>query len=295
MTARVLVTGAAGLLGRHVVRMLADAGCDVRALIGERGDRTPIERYVSRVVVGNAADPVLAREAARDIDAVVHLAAIPAPGLAAADIVFGRNTLATFCVLDAAIAGGASCAVVASSFAATGLPFSPHGPQPPYVPMDEDAPTQAADPYALSKMTDELTAAMLSRRSGITVTSLRMPYLGTPDDRLPDRAAKLLDDPALGTAELWSYLDTRDAARAIVMALARKGGDAVVVGVAAPDTLLPYPTEQLLDAYLPGVPRRRPLSGREVPYDITRSAAILGFSAEYLWPQESRDLPGSSQ
>jgi hypothetical protein len=32
-----------------------------------------------------------------------------------------------------------------------------------------------------------------------------------------------------------------------------------------------------------------------VPYDITRSAAILGFSAEYLWPQESRDLPGSSQ
>src|SRR5947209_2806396 len=85
--------------------------------------------------------------------------------------VSGRNTLATYCVLDAACEVGVHSAVIASSIAATGLSFSPHHAHPAWLPIDVDLPTQAADPYGLSKVTDEQTAAMMSRRSGLTVSA----------------------------------------------------------------------------------------------------------------------------
>jgi nucleoside-diphosphate-sugar epimerase len=293
---RVLVTGAAGRLGQHVVPQLAAAGWSVTVLVAvPRADAdsglATIERYADRLITGNAADASVARRAVADVDAVVHLAAIPAPTLAPPEIVFGQNTLATFCILDAATVAGASRAVLASSISALGLSFSPHGAQPSYVPIDEEAPTQAADPYALSKTTDEATAAMMTRRDGITTTSLRLPFLGTPNDRLSEQAKALTDRPETGAAELWSYLDTRDAARAITLSLERGGGDSVVLNVAAPETLVPFPTHQLLTTYLPDVPCRRALPGRSVPIDLTRSQQLLGFTAEYLWPLEARDLP----
>jgi nucleoside-diphosphate-sugar epimerase len=284
----VLVTGATGLLGRYLVRHLAAEGWSVAGLVMAAGDGVD---GLDRVVEGNAADPKVARAAVAGMDAVVHLAAIPAPGLAPDEVVFGQNTQATFCILDAATEAGVSRAVLASSLAATGLSFSPHHARPAYVPIDEDLPTQAADPYALSKLTDELTAAMMTRRSGMTTTALRMPFLGTPADRLGEHAALLAGDPRIGRADLWCYLDSRDAARAIALSLERDAGDSLVVGVAAPDNLTPYPTEQLLDAFLPGVPRRAPLPGRASAMDLARAQAVLGFHAEYLWPVRPADLP----
>ncbi len=79
-------------------------------------------------------------------------------------------------------------------------------------------------------MTDEATAAMMSRRSGLTVTALRFPFLAMPDDRLPEHADELAAHPENGIGDLWSYLDTRDAARAVLLALRRTGGDSLVVG-----------------------------------------------------------------
>ena len=290
MSTRVLVTGAGGRLGQQVVRELAAGGWAVTALITADEDRSTIASYVDRVLLGRADDASTAKQAVTQADAVVHLAAIPAPTLAAPEVVFGRNTLATFCVLDAAGAAGVPVGIIASSFSATGLPFSPHGTTPQYVPLDEEAPSQAADAYALGKITDEATAAMISRRDGMTTTALRFPYLGTPDDRLGDRFEQLRRRPARGAAELWSYLDTRDAARAITATLARTGGDSAVITVAAPQTLSPYPTSQLLDRYLPDVPRRRSIEGHDVPIDLTRATLLLGFQALHLWPQETADL-----
>jgi nucleoside-diphosphate-sugar epimerase len=284
---RVLVTGAAGLLGRHVVRHLAAEGWSVVGLLMSAGE-TP--EGLDAVVEGNAADPVVARRAVAGVDAIVHLAAIPAPTLGPSEVVFGQNTLATFCILDAGADAGVSRAVLASSIAAAGLSFSPHQAQPPYVPVDEEVATQAADPYALSKLTDEQTAAMTSRRSGMTTTSLRMPFLGTPYDRLGEHAALIAAKPEIGRQDLWCYLDSRDAATAIGLSLRRTGGDSLVIGVAAPENLSPYPTEALLDAYLPEVPRRRPMPGRTTAMDLTRAEAVLGFRAEHLWPVQPRDL-----
>jgi nucleoside-diphosphate-sugar epimerase len=204
--------------------------------------------------------------------------------------VFGQNTLATYCVLDAACEAGVTRAVIASSIAATGLSFSPHHAHPAWLPIDVDLPTQAADPYGLGKVTDEATAAMMSRRSGLTVTALRFPFLATPDDRLAERADELAAQPEQGVSDLWSYLDTRDAARAALLALERTGGDSLVIGLAAPETLVPYPTEQLLDRFMPEVPRRKAFPGRECAIDLRRAEEVLGFRAEHLWAIEPRDL-----
>lgn len=290
---RVLVTGAAGRLGRQTVRLLAAEGWSVVGLVLPTEAAEPPDGLVS-LVQGNAADPAVARRAAAGVDAVVHLAAIPSPLLDTNAAVFGQNTLATFCILDAATDAGVAFAVIASSIAAAGLSFSPYDAQPPYLPLDEQVATQAADAYALAKVTDEQTAAMMSRRSGMTTTALRLPFLGSPADRLGERAGLLAARPENGRQDLWCYLDTRDAARAISLSLGRSAGDSLVIGVAAPENLTPYPTEALLDAYLPDVPRRRPIPGRSTAMDLTRAEAVLGFHAEHLWPVQPRDLPRRS-
>ena len=71
---------------------------------------------------------------------------------------FGNNTLATFAALQAAGAVGITRVVIASSVSAYGTAWSPRPTRARYVPVDEDHPMRAADPYGLSKEVDERTA-----------------------------------------------------------------------------------------------------------------------------------------
>jgi nucleoside-diphosphate-sugar epimerase len=172
----------------------------------------------------------------------------------------------------------------------TGLPFAPARLEPAYVPFDERIPLQIADPYALSKRVDEATAEMMWRRHGLSVVALRLPYLGDPATDLPGRVAELTDDPAAGVRDMWSYLDYRDAARVCVDAVTVDHTGFTVVGLAAPETLCPYPTEALLDRFLPHVPRTATFEGRAVPIDVTRARQVLGFSPIHPFPVQVMDL-----
>jgi nucleoside-diphosphate-sugar epimerase len=284
----VLVTGAAGRLGHGVLAAFADAGIATRAFVLERD--LAGELPTDQVVIGDARDTVAVSEAVAGATAVVHLAAIPSPAGGTAEEVFCGNTTATFNVLEAAVRVGVQHAVIASSHAATGLPFAASARTPAYLPLDEDIPLHVEDPYGLSKQVDELTAAMMWWRHGLSVVALRFPFLGDPDDRLPRRAAQLAADPAKGAAELWGYLDYRDAADCCVAALAHRRPGCHVVTVAAPTTLAPYPTEQLLDAFLPLVPRRTLFPGRTAPFDVTRARELFDFSPRFEWAVDERDL-----
>jgi hypothetical protein len=55
-----------------------------------------------------------------------------------------------------------------------------------------------------------------------------------------------------------------------------------VVYVAAPETLAPYPTEELLDRFHQGVPRPA-FEGRTVPIDLNPARDLLGFAARHPW------------
>lgn len=284
----VLVTGAAGRLGRNVLTACADAGIATRALILARDEAAGLA--TDHVVIGDARDRVIVERALADVDAVVHLAAIPSPNGGTAEEVFCGNTSATFTVLESAARAGVRHAVIASSHAATGLPFAASVRRPAYLPIDEEIPLQVEDPYALSKQVDELTASMMWWRHGLSVIALRFPFLGDPDDRLPRRATELAAYPARGATELWGYLDYRDAAQSCVAALTRRRPGCHVVTLAAPTTLAPYPTEQLLDAFLPHVARRTRFPGRTAPFDLTRARDLLGFAPQYGWHIDERDL-----
>lgn len=275
---RVLVTGAAGRIGRAVVAALTDQGMAVHGLDPDSSVAA------DEVFVGSAADPALVRQALHGVDGVVHLAALPAPHRGTPLEVFGGNVSATFTVLDEAGRAGIRHAVIASSYAATGLPFARELQHPAYVPIDVDLPAQVEDPYALSKQADELTAAMMGRRYAMSVVALRYPFVGGITERLPDHAAAIAADPAAGARDLWAYLDLRDAADAAVLALGVGEPGAHVVYVAAPQTLSPLPTQTLLDRYHPGVPRRAPLPGRTVPIDLVPAARLLGFHARHEYP-----------
>jgi nucleoside-diphosphate-sugar epimerase len=271
----VLVTGAAGLIGRAVLDALRTEGIRATALVlADPGDLA-----ADRVVVGSAADPDTVRAAVAGCDAVIHLAAIAVPVGYPPLEVFGGNVSATFAVLDEAGRAGVRHAVIASSYSATGLPFASRLRHPAYVPIDVDLPAQVEDPYALSKQVDELTAQMAYRRHGINVVALRYPFVGGFGDRLPPRAAAVIADPALGARDMWAYLETRDAARAALLGLGLDGTP--VFYVAAPRTLVPYATEELLDRYHPGVPRRAALPGRAVPLDLEPARSRLGFTAQF--------------
>jgi len=275
---RVLVTGAAGLIGRAVVAQLLASGVPVTALILES---EPLGG--ARVIAGDARDPDVVAGALDDVDAVIHLAAIPSPLADPAERVFAVNTQATFTVLDQAGRAGVRRVALASSYAIGGLPFAPRRLPMPYLPIDTALPLQIHDAYALSKRVDEETAAMMHRRYDMTVVALRLPFVGSADDRLAATAARFVSTPADGANDVWSYLDTRDAARALVSALEPARPGCHVLYVAAPETLAPYPTDDLLARFHPSTPRPS-FPGRAVPIDLEPARELIGFTAEHPFP-----------
>jgi len=281
---RVLVTGAAGMIGRATLDLLAAESIPTTALVLEE----PAEPLpATEVVVGDAREVEAVARALRDCDAVIHLAAIPTPLVDPPEDVFGVNTLATFTVLDQAGQAGITRAAIASSYAICGLPFAPRQLTIPYLPMDTGLPLQIMDPYALSKRVDELTAEMITARYGMDVVALRLPFVGTIDGRLPARAAEFVEHPERGTNDLWCYLDARDAARAMLASLSPADPGAHVLYVAAEETLAPYPTEWLLRRFHPGVPRPE-FPGRAAPIDLAPARELIGFTAAYPLAIEER-------
>ncbi|WP_239162389.1 NAD-dependent epimerase/dehydratase family protein [Paractinoplanes rishiriensis] len=275
---RVLVTGAAGVIGTAVLDRLAADGVPATALVLD--EPPPIR--ADRVVVGDAGDPDVVADALGGVTAVIHLAAIANPLNDPDHVVFGRNTRATFAVLDGAGRAGVRRAAIASSYSVCGLPFARVPTRMPYLPVDVRMPLQITDPYALSKQVDEATAAMVHRRYGIEVVALRLPFVGSAE-KLAGLAGWYATEPGQGASDVWSYLDVRDAARALVAALRPAGPGNHVLYLAAPETLSARPTEWLLDRFHPDVPRPS-FPGRAVPIDLSPARDLLGFEAVFPFP-----------
>ena len=142
MTRRICVTGANGLAGRAVVRDLLEHGYDVAAtdIVARFGE--------DDVLRADLTDYGQAVEALTAADAVVHLANIPAPGLATPAVTFNANMTMNFNVFHAAAKLKLSRVVWASSETTLGLPFDV---PPRYAPVDEEHYPVPASTYALSK------------------------------------------------------------------------------------------------------------------------------------------------
>jgi nucleoside-diphosphate-sugar epimerase len=281
---RIVVTGAGGNVGRHVIAELSSRGHEVAA-VDRVGRPDAVAEGVRSWTVGDVGDPHLMAGvmiAARP-EALIHLAAIPRPTLGTPLEVFATNTQATFVALETAGDAGVRRIAIASSTSAYGMVFAVRPVSPRYAPVDEAHPFMGSDPYALSKQVDEATAATMHRRHRYQVVALRISNTSPMADQIV-RAAEAGRNPDELARQLWAYLDARDAARAFAIAVERDLPGCHVINVMAPDTISPEPTAGLMTRFHPSTERRRPLIGREVPYDLTRARDLLGFEAEYLLP-----------
>lgn len=78
---KVLVTGATGFVGSHLVPVLVDAGYQVTCLVRPTSNTTGLESLDVKLVAGDVTDPDVLRNAVASANAVVHLAGIAVPDL----------------------------------------------------------------------------------------------------------------------------------------------------------------------------------------------------------------------
>jgi nucleoside-diphosphate-sugar epimerase len=282
--ARVAVTGSSGKLGRHVVRELVGAGWDVIGL----DSRPSAEPGVTNIAIDLAdfGQTFAALTAVDDrydhVDAVVHLAAIPAPGLHTDAATFHNNIACTYNVFTAARRAGIRNVVWASSETVLGLPFDE---PPPYLPVDEEYHPRPNSSYSLCKTLEEEMARQFCRWvPDLKMVGLRFSNVMDAADyaQFPEFDA----DPERRKWNLWGYIDGRDGAQAVRRALEYEATGTEVFIIASPDTVMGRPNAELLAACFPDVPLRRPVEEHETLLSIGKARRLLGYAPKHSWRTE---------
>jgi nucleoside-diphosphate-sugar epimerase len=278
---RVAVTGGSGKLGRACVRDLIEHGYEVVNL-----DRAPspddLAPYlqIDLADYGQVASALTGVDDRYDrLDAVVHLAAIPAPGLRPDSATFHNNMLSTYNVFAAAKTAGIDNIVWASSETVLGLPFET---PPPYLPVDEEYEPRPESTYSLVKTLEEAMVGQLCRwNPALKATGLRFSNVMYVEDYAAFPAFD--GDPTLRNWNLWSYIDARDGALAIRLGLEREGTGKEVFVIASPDTVMSTPTPELVQTHYPDLELKRPVEGHETLLSIDKARRILGYDPKHTW------------
>lgn len=276
---RIAVTGSSGKLGTVVVRELRAAGHTVIGM-DRSGTRGPGFVFVDFTDYGQTVDAFTAVTDSHDgIDAVVHLAAIPAPGIYPDVATFHNNMAVSFNVLWAATRLGIRNIVMASSETVQGLPFDT---PPPYIPVDESYPPRPESTYSLVKVLEERMAVELVRWfPDLSLTALRFSNVMWPEDyaEFPSFDA----DATLRKWNLWSYIDARDGAQAIEKSLQKNLPGFNHFLIANADTVMTRPNSELIAEVFPDVPVTGEFGDNDTLFSINKARELLGFEPQFSW------------
>lgn len=283
--AKVLVTGGSGKLGRAVLKDLVAHGYDVLNLDQQSlAEPTCPSVRVDLTNFGEVASAILGGvdERGGPFDAVVHLAAIPAPGLAANARTFSNNVPSTYNVLEACRLANIRNVVIASSETVLGLPFDN---PPPYAPVDEEYFPRPESAYSLGKLVDETIAAQFCRWDPeLRICALRFSNVMYPEDYA--KFPKFDNDPRARKWNLWGYIDARDGAQAVRRAIQADftGFEAFIIANA--DTVMSRSNMSLLAEVFPDVPTKGNISTNSTLLAIDKAKRLLGYSPQYSWRNE---------
>lgn len=321
MSKTILVTGAAGFLGRTVCDNLLARGNHVRGLVRTEAPGLAVEQ----VIWTGVEDDEAIRRAVKGVDAVVHLAArVHVMRDRAADPLteFRRvNLHGTERLAKLAAEAGVASFVFASSVKAMGE----ETPEGAWNETDEPAPV---DPYGISKLEAEHALARLSDESGLTTSVLRLPLVYGPGVRanmlrlfeLVDRGWPL---PFGGIRNRRSILYAGNAAAAFASLLDRRGShdtwfvsdgrdvstpellDRVAAALGRQLRLVPAPVTLLAATRIVRLPLIAPIATRllgSLAVDSTRMQARLGGAMPHTldeglratadWYRTLRSRPG---
>ena len=285
----VVVTGGSGKAGRAVIRDLLAHGHTVMN-VDIAPSPEPLCHFMKADLndMGQAVEVL--RQAAGTVDrrrmpigtpeAVVHLAGIPAPGLAPDGTVFRNNMMTTYNIFSAATLVGLRRVVWASSETTYGLPFT--RTPPVAAPVVEEHRLAPESSYALAKsLCEEMAREMHRWNPGTVFVGLRISNIFEPADyaQIPSFWA----DPSLRKWNLWSWVDTRDVAQACRLALHADVDGADAFTIAAADTLMQRPSRDLMAESFPDVPVRPDLGKFDTLLSIAKARRVLGYAPEHTW------------
>lgn len=302
---RVLVTGGAGRLGRHVVAaLLPDHDVTVLDLAAPAGD-LPMVR--ASILEREAMAPAFEGQ-----EVVVHLAAHDADAEDRVDEsdFLRTNVEGTFHVLDLARRAGVRRVVHCSSVAA--LNISDENP-PAYLPIDADHPGRPSRAYGLSKQAGELVCRRFAMLGGMEIVCLRPTLVvydnvvhtlittsatvdGPPLPAMPKRPEWQGYDELIPGSRSWvSGPDAGHAFRAAVTCPEPGFGPYFV---AATDNHTHLPTLDLVAREFGVTPPLRDAARfaddpRASIYDIGPTTAALGWTPEERWADLVRRVLGS--
>lgn len=270
----IVVTGGSGKAGRAVVKDLLEHDYSVLNV-----DIQPPAKPQTSFLRADLTDLGQVYEVLENADAVVHLAAIPAPGRETSEVTFRVNMSSTYNIFAASIALGLKRIVWASSETTLGLPFDRE--QPAYAPIDEAHPLYPESSYALSKVLMEEMARQMNRWSNIPIMGLRFSNIMEPHDY--QRFSGFWGDAQLRKWNLWGYVDARDVAQSCRRALEAdvQGADSFII--AAGDTCMNRPNAELMAEVFPNVPLREGTGDFDTLLSVDRARQILDYQPEFSW------------
>jgi nucleoside-diphosphate-sugar epimerase len=278
----IIVTGGSGLAGRAVVRDLVEHGHEVASVDmapqpagqGVPFSKVDLTDYGQTLAAFSGIDDRI-----RNVTGIVHLAAIPAPGLAPNNVIFETNIVSTYNVFEAARVLGIRNVVWASSETVLGIPFET---PPPYVPVDEEYRGRPETAYSLSKYLGEEMAREFCRWDPEQkIFGLRFSNVIAPE-RYGEFPAFDADIKSRSW-NLWAYIDVRDAAQSCRLALESPLKGAEVFVIANEEGVMSRSNDSLLDEAFPGVERKRAFGPNETLLSIEKAKRVLGYKPQFGW------------
>jgi UDP-glucose 4-epimerase len=169
--------------------------------------------------------------------------------------------------------------VWASSETVLGLPFDT---PPPYIPVDEEYPPRPESTYSLVKTLEEAMVVQLCRwNPKLKMIGLRFSNVMEPADYT--RFASFDDDPGSRKWNLWGYIDARDGAQAVRLALESDMTGTEVFIIANADTIISRPNAALVNEFYPDVEVRGDLGEHDTLLSIEKARRLLGYQPAHSW------------
>lgn len=299
---RILVTGAGGFVGRHLLRALRTVFPTATLLAATRATDRPIDD-ADEILPFDLLNPdlMLAMVAQAQPEAVVHLAAQASVAASFADpaLTWRANLLGTVALGEAVLhKAPEACFLLASSAEVYGLSFQAA------LPLAEDARLRPANPYAAAKAAADLAVGEMTLRGLRAIRMRAFNHVGPGQGEgfvVAGFAAQLarmergLQPPILrvGALDRWrDFLDVRDICAAYTRALEVDLQPGTVLNIASGT---PRRIGEVLDALLnraqanPTVEveamRLRPTDVEHVQGDANQAKMILGWAPCIPWEE----------